>query len=270
MSTSPKPSQEQPKSAVKPAQPGVLERTFMIIELLSHGPLTATEITHELDIAWATLHRTLNHLESRGYLARDRNSKQYSIGLDLWMVGSTYIASHRVVELATPELRHLGDQFPEAAVQVCERSSRNAIVIASYNAIATPITKATYGVHLPLHAGSKGHVLLAFAPEDFFEAYVSRPLEPLTSATITDPVQLRETMTEVRARGHASTIGDVQDHTGSIAVPVRDRNNVVASVSAVFPKSTMSDPTRTAAAVAACQRVSAAISGSLGRYPGGS
>ncbi len=259
---------EADAKAAEPSSPPVLQsldRALVVLELLSRNPMRASQIADELDIAWATLHRTLNHLEQRGYLHKDTDSKVYSVGVKLWMLGSTYVASHTTVDLASMEIRQIGDVFPEAAMQLVEREGRQAVVISSYNAIATPITKATIGVHLPLHSSSKGHLLLAHAPEEFIEEYLAGPLEMLTSETIIDPDQLRERLALIREQGFAKTAGDVQLHTASLATPIYDRKGqVVAAICAVIPRATIDDQERVAAVVAACQRAAASVSVGLG------
>jgi DNA-binding IclR family transcriptional regulator len=100
---------------------------------------------------------------------------------------------------------------------------------ASAQPYAADISKAQYGYHFPLHCGSKGQVLLAFANTEFLKQYLRRPLEKLTDLTIIDPDELRDELENIRQRGYSVTIGDVQPFTGSIAAPIKDSSGAVVA-----------------------------------------
>ena len=63
-----------------------------------------------------------------------------------------------VVELAKPYL-DAAVSIADITVQLVERSGYQSVVLYSTHS-DEEITKATYGYHFPLHAGSKGQVLL--------------------------------------------------------------------------------------------------------------
>ena len=103
----------------------------------------------------------------------------YSIGPRMWFIGATYVANHRVHEAAS---RTCG-----ITVQLVEGSGRQTVVFFSSHS-DDEITKATYGYHFPLHAGSKGQVLLAYSDPAFIDSYLSGDLECLTPLSETDPL----------------------------------------------------------------------------------
>ena len=74
-------------------------------------------------------------------------------------------------------------------------------------------------------------MLLAHETPAFIQSYLARPLEKLTNETVTEPAKLKQLLEEVRKKGFALTIGDVQPFTGSMAAPIRDASGrVVASL----------------------------------------
>ena len=98
---------------------------------------------------------------------RDPETKRYEIGPVRWFAGATYMANHRVLRAALPYL-HKAEQISGIAVQLAERVGRQAVAIdPRTQPYATNIAKAQYGYHFPLHCGSKGRVLLAFAGPEF-------------------------------------------------------------------------------------------------------
>jgi DNA-binding IclR family transcriptional regulator len=123
----------------------------------------------------------------------------------------------------------MAEQIEGIAVQLAERIGLKAVAIYSAQPYATDISKAQYGYHFPLHSGSKGKVLLAYADPDFVKRYLRRPLEKLTDVTVTDPDQLRRELEQIRQCGYAVTLADVQPFTGSIAAPIRDAGGIVVA-----------------------------------------
>ena len=225
--SAPRPTIDTDASA--PALKGV-RRALHVLEHLAVSPGRATDVAEALGVSWATLHRTLSQLEQGGLIQRDEASGRYGIGPHTWLIGAAYIANHQVLEAARPYLDSAALRG-DYTVQLVERSDRLAVTLYSHHATGEVITKATYGYHFPLHCGSKGQVLLAYAEPAFIERYLGGPLETLTSETITDPAVLRQSLKTIRAQGYALTQGDVQRFTGSVSAPVFDRDSrVVAAV----------------------------------------
>jgi DNA-binding IclR family transcriptional regulator len=73
------------------------------------------------------------------------------------------------------------------------------------------------------HALALGKVALALAPPAVVERYLQAGLQPFTSATITDPDELRDELREVRRRGFAVDREEFDDDFCCIAAAVLDR-----------------------------------------------
>ncbi len=221
-----------------------MSRSLAIIEHLAVRPGRVVDVTHEMGLPWATVHRIITHLTKANFLRRDPETKRYEIGPALWFAGATYMANHRVLRAALPYL-HKAEQIEGIAVQLAERVRHQAVAIYSAQPYATDIAKAQYGFHFPLHCGSKGRVLLAFEEPEFVKQYLRRPLEKLTELTITDPNELREELQNIRQKGYSVTIADVQPFTGSIAAPIRDASgSVVASLCFIARKTLLQNNRR--------------------------
>lgn len=227
------------KAAPVPTLQGV-ERALRVLDVLATRPMRTSDLADEFGISWATLQRTLAQLESAEYIERDELGL-FRIGKKAWLVGSTYLVGHRLLELAIPVLSQASTEIPQAVLQLVERSGGTSVVLHSHETSSSEsITKTTYGYHFPLHCGSKGLVLLAYEDESFVEDYLGQPLISLTSQTITDPGELRDRLAEVRASGYSVTRADVQSFTGSVSAPIYDAKGVVRScVSAVTRRSAL-------------------------------
>ena len=185
----------------------------------------------------------------------------------MWFIGATYLASHRILEFARPYLL-AASRTRGVTVQLVERSDRQAVVLYSSHP-DDQITKATYGYHFPLHAGSKGQVLLAFSDDAFIDAYLDGDLERLTPFTASAPAALRKRLRTIREQRYAITVGDVQPFTASMAAPILDRNDrVVACVCFVTKKSTMTNDARRDRLLEKLLETAQSVSLALGWRPG--
>jgi DNA-binding IclR family transcriptional regulator len=216
---------ERPADA-KPGGLQGLDRALMMISRLAEEPMPAKRLADELGIKWSTAHRTLSHLRNTGCLTRDEATGVYHVGPKLYFVGSSYLASLPVIHAARMELRVAADETASTAQLVAryERRSMNLLVIESDHQL---VPRSTIDFHFPLHCGSKGQVLLAFADPEDIDAYVAGPLEALTRHTIIDPDELRERLAEIRRNEYAITQGDVQLTSASVAAPIWDVNGAV-------------------------------------------
>lgn len=256
----------EPDDAGQPALKGV-RRALQVLEHLATSPGRATDVAAALGVSWATLHRTLSQLEQGGFIVRDQDSGRYGIGARTWQIGTAYVANHQVLEAARPYLDAAAARG-DFTVQLVERSERLAVTLYSHHATGEVITKATYGYHFPLHCGSKGQVLLAFAEPAFVERYLRGPLESLTNETITDPAVLRARLPEIRRQGYALTEGDVQRFTGSVSAPVFEREGrVIAAVCLIARRTAFRDEGKSAAIVETVLQTAQAASIALGWRP---
>jgi DNA-binding IclR family transcriptional regulator len=210
-------------------------RAFALLEQIADRPMRASDLARALDMKWTTAHRTLTYLASMGYVERDDGTGRYHVGVRAYAFGSSYVPSLRLAEIARPYL-HAASVVGHATAQLVKRDHRQSVVVGVCDPGPDHVPETTVGCNFPLHCGSKGHVLLAFATPEFVDAYLERRLEQLTPYTVTDPNLLRQRLDDIRVRGYALTDRDVRVFSSSVAAPVEDRaGNVVASVTLVVP-----------------------------------
>jgi DNA-binding IclR family transcriptional regulator len=230
--------------APSPTLQGV-SRALRILDELALRPMKPAELSSSLGVPWATLHRALAQLEGDGFIQRDSRGA-YRIGRKMWLLGSTYLLGHQLLEMAIPVLTRASTELPFAVLQFVEQADGDSVVLFSREAASGEvITRTTYGYHFPLHCGSKGLVLLAFAEPGFVDDYLSRPLPALTPETMTNPDEIRQTLDRIRRERYSLTVGDVQSFTGSVSSPVFDETGkAVACICAVVARSALEDSKR--------------------------
>ncbi|MEW9806020.1 IclR family transcriptional regulator [Mesorhizobium marinum] len=245
-----------------------LERSFAVLDLIAARPCRVVDVMRDMGLPWATAHRTVKKLEKAQFLMLNTETSHYEIGPRMWHLGSAYLANNKMLSTAISYLARDRD-IRGVDVQVVERIGDFSVVIHAEKRQVQEISKAQYGYHIPLHAGSKGLVLLAYESPEFVSAYCSKPLEQLTPLTIADPDALRERLAQVRSEGFAQTEGDVQTFTGSIAAPVFGaKGALVGCVCFVYLKKVARDHALMDELKEALLLMTHTLSVSLGWHPG--
>jgi DNA-binding IclR family transcriptional regulator len=237
-----------------------------IVEAVAERPMRASEIAERLGLKWTTAHRSLSYLNENRYLARDDDSGMYRIGPRLYYLGQSYLQMHPLVDAGSTSLRALAHETG-ATAQLNEREHLEATVLMGVDPALEMIPKTSVEYRFPLHTGSKGQVLLAYSEPAVFEELVAAGLRPLTPASITDPDELTEVLTDIRAHGYRVTKRDVQPNTGSVAAPLFYGNGALAGAVCVIVKAAQLTEERTEELIGAVTSVAREISIRLGwRY----
>lgn len=245
-----------------------LERSFAILDVIAARPCRVVDVMREMNLPWATAHRTVKKLEKAQFLQFNGQTGRYEIGPRMWHLGSSYLANNKMLKAAISYLARERD-IRGVDIQVVERIGSYSVVIHAEKRQVQEISKAQYGYHIPLHAGSKGQVLLAFEQPGFVDAYLAQPLERLTQQTLVDPDALRERLATIREAGFAQTEADVQLFTGSMAAPVfADGGRLAGCLCFVYLKTAASDASLMDGLKQSLLLAAHAVSVELGWHPG--
>ena len=85
---------------------GSIKKALSIVECIgkSTGPLRASEVANLTKLERATAFRILTYLTSLGYLFKDKNTTQYSLGHKIFEFGDK---SHFLNTLTTYSMKHI-------------------------------------------------------------------------------------------------------------------------------------------------------------------
>jgi IclR family KDG regulon transcriptional repressor len=240
---------------------------MVILEAVASEPMRASDIVQRLGLKWTTAHRSLTYLLENRYLRRDEQSGIYSIGPHLYALGQAYLLGHPLLDAGTLALRNLAHETGGTA-QLNERDGFEATVLMAVDERLELIPKTTSEYQFPLHAGSKGQVLLAYSDPSVFLEMTREPLPRLTDETIVDPSLLYDRLAEIRLAGHATTSGDVQRGTASVAAPVLDQSGSLVGAICVIKRSAEITKKSAPSIVSAVSLTARDISTRLGWRPG--
>ena len=241
-----------------------VDRAVAILEILARdGEAGVTEVARELDVHKSTASRLLAALDRRELVTQDTARGKFRLGVGIVRLAGAVSRKLDVVQESRPLCRALAQEVGET-VNLAILSGRDALYL---DQVAGPAALSPHnwaGQRIPLHATSDGKVLLAYLTEAELTACLAPPLARFTDRTITDLAEFGELLAEVRRRGFATAVEELEAGLTAIAAPVRNaEGNVIASVSASGPSFRI-PAERIPALAAAVGRAAAEVSHRLG------
>ena len=217
---------------------------------------TTAEIGRRAGLPSTTAHRIVDELVEAGLLERDEDRRVH-LGMHLWELALRGSTALRLRQAALPHMEAVQARIREhTQLAVLEQDEALFLERLSHPDAGANITRIAG--RLPLHASSSGLVLLAHAPSPVRERVLAGPLRALAPETVTDAARLRRILAEVRRTGVVVAPGSVEAVSTGVAVPIRDRGEVVAALSVVLPREAPIEPS-----IAALRAAAAAIEAAL-------
>jgi DNA-binding IclR family transcriptional regulator len=213
-----------------------VNRAFRALELIAEaGSLGVTELGRRLGVHKATASRLVAALSERGMVERDPLTEKYRLGFGLIRLAGAAMASMDLVRIARPVVEELADRTRET-VNLGVLSGNVVVYIDQVTGTRSIVAVSWVGRRTPVHATSNGKVLLAGLDPEELDRFLEAPLERATAATIVDPKRLRLQLDEIRARGYAATVEELEEGLNAVAAPIRRADGrVVAALSVSGP-----------------------------------
>jgi DNA-binding IclR family transcriptional regulator len=213
-----------------------VDRAVAILEILARdGEAGVTEVARELDVHKSTASRLLAALGARELVAQDAARGKFRLGVGLVRLAGAAGQRLDVVQESRPVCRALAREVGET-VNLAILSGRDALYL---DQVAGPAALSPHnwaGLRIPLHATSDGKVLLAYLPDVERAECLTLPLRRFTEHTITAVAAFCQVLDQVRERGFATAVDELEDGLTAVAAPVRNaEGTVIASISASGP-----------------------------------
>jgi IclR family acetate operon transcriptional repressor len=222
-----------------------LVRALTLLTRISESPnagATLTDLAEQVGLPPSTAHRLLTTLEQERFVRFDPDGRLWSIGVQAFVTGSTFIKTRSLVGLARPHMRQLMEDAGETVYLAVEDDGM-AVYLAQVESRQMMRAFARPGSRVPLHCSAVGKAILSSVSDRTLSRILQQHGMPrLTVKTITSPALLRAALQTVRAGGHA--IDDEEHAVGlrCIAAPIVDETgDVVAAVSASGPMARIVD-----------------------------
>jgi DNA-binding IclR family transcriptional regulator len=215
-------------------------RALRLLKLFTpeHPELQLAEVSGRAGLNKTTTHRLLQALHSESMLDRNPVNGAYRLGPALMALGVQALSSNDLRLRARPLLNRLAEATGETATL--------EVPIDNMMLILDEVTGRHFvgaggnvGTRWPIHATSTGKALIAF--DEPGTDRLGEQLMPLTSRTITERDRLEEQLAEIRRRGFAETVDELEDGFSGVAAVVRGgMGQVIGALSICGPTQRLS------------------------------
>ncbi|MDH3307800.1 MAG: IclR family transcriptional regulator [Acidimicrobiia bacterium] len=194
-----------------------LERLTLILEIVGQkGEATVADICAHSDLPKPSAYRLVQDLVDAGLL--DQVAKgRFVVGARLKRITEPDHSDQLLLETIAPVLRQAADA--RGATFFLSRLRGRAVEIIHVDTPGTGVSFLHPGLgRRPLHACSCSKAVAAFSP-DLAETATGR-LRAYTEFTLTDPDDLEVEFEEIRRRGYAECVEEIERGMCSVAAPL--------------------------------------------------
>ena len=190
-----------------------------------HRAMSLTDVATAAGLARPTARRLLLTLEELGYVRSADGA--FSLTPKVLELGMAYIGSLGLWDIARPHMEALVRRTGESS-SMAQLDGSDIVYVARVAVPKLIALRVDIGTRFPAVQTSQGKVLLAALDEAALAgALAERSRSGLPEPIRRTPAQLRDELTEVRARGWALADEELAPGVRSVAVPVRDGTGTV-------------------------------------------
>ena len=221
-----------------------LMRALTLLERLSQTPdgLSLTDLSYQLGMPAATVHRLLSTFEELDFVEQDAEHGLWFVGLKAFTVGNAFVHRRDFVASARPHMHALVELCGET-VNLGVIDAGEAVFISQVESREVMRMIVRLGSRSPIHASGVGKALLANLPEQRVARILQqRGLQRYTERSIDNPTQLHAELQRIRQLGYA--LDDEEHAVGlrCVASAIFDENGqALAAISLSGPKARITD-----------------------------
>lgn len=214
-----------------------VRRALRTLDLIADaGDLSVSELGRRLGVHKATASRLAATLAASGVIERDPATERYSLGYGLIRLASAATAGMDVLATARPLMEELAERS-RLTVTLGIEDGDTVVYIGQASGARSIVTLNWVGQRTPMHASASGKVLLAFTDHSQRERILRGRLEKLTPRTVVDRRALETQLEEVRRRGYAQIVEELEPGLNAVAVPVRRADEAVVAALSISGQS---------------------------------
>ncbi len=195
-------------------------RAIRLLKLFTNErpEMSLAQISKTSGLNKTTTHRLLRALQSESLIERNSATSAYSLGAGLMALGVQALASSDLRRRVRPLLKALARESGETAT--LEVPVENSMLILDEVAGSHVVAAAgNVGTRWPMHATSTGKAWIAF--EDSGMDRIGDELQSLTAKTLTCRETLEPQISDIRRRGYAVSVDELEDGFTAVATVIR-------------------------------------------------
>ncbi len=212
-----------------------VDRAITILEVLARtGEAGVTELAGELGVHKSTAFRLVAALERRSLVEQQHGRGKYRLGTGILRLAGATTARLDLVQESRGISRLLAQQVGET-VNLAVLSDGAALYMDQVAGSSALQPHNWVGQRIPLHATSNGKMLLSGMDPSEIDSQVGE-LRRFTANTITSLHALARELEEVRERGYAIAVDELEIGLTAVAAPIRNgHGEIIASMSVSGP-----------------------------------
>ncbi|MFN8079043.1 MAG: IclR family transcriptional regulator [Kineosporiaceae bacterium] len=212
-----------------------VDRALTILRVLARdGELGVTEIAADLGVHKSTAFRLVATLEAHDLVEQVSDRGKFRLGVGVLRLAGATTVRLDLIQESRPVTAGLAKSVGET-VNVAVLSGTEALYLDQVSGPSALALQNWAGQRIPLHATSNGKVLLAYASAAVITEAL-RSLRRFTPRTLVEVPALQRDLEEVRRRGWALAVDELEEGLTAIAAPIRGADGtVIASLSASGP-----------------------------------
>jgi DNA-binding IclR family transcriptional regulator len=168
----------------------------------------------------ATALRLIQTMEEDGFLLRAPESDRVLLGPELVRLARQVDIGTLLREVAQSRLGELARAVRETVTLSVVAPDGGLDLVYQVAGPQHLVPRSWLGQRFPLHASSSGKILLSVDDEDRLDRFLRDPLPALTPRTITAARALRRELAQVRARGYAATVDELEEGLAGVSVGI--------------------------------------------------
>lgn len=192
--------------------------------------LKTSEVASKVGMHRVTAHRLLETLSRENLLHKDINRGVYTIGIELYALGSIYIENNNIYQSANPVVKKINELTGEV-VAVNVSDSRGGIMLLMREERKTGFRwEAHISSIFPAYASAGGKALLSeLSEEEIDNLFPEEQLKRVAAKTISTKIKLKHELKEIKETGLSYSSEEYIDGIESVASVIRDATGKAAA-----------------------------------------
>ena len=181
---------------------------------------TMSKIINKTGMTRSRAMRLIGTLESRGYLIEDQETKRFSLGFRIAILGKVFQRNNNLETFVRPVLKDLVDKTYESATFFVAVGDERVALYREEGKHSIRIS-IEEGQTTPIYVGAGGKTLLAFGVPELINSIIAKKmLLQITPQTITEPDLLKKELKNIQKLGYATSRGENVPDSFAVAAPI--------------------------------------------------
>jgi IclR family acetate operon transcriptional repressor len=201
---------------------GSVDSALRLLLLLREYPrLRVSDVSEHLGVARSTAHRLLAMLVTHGFVTRDPQTRLYSAGDALLLLGLSAVHNYDIRTNARPHLERLAAEVHET-VHLLVMNGTDSFFVDGVETDQVVRVGSRIGVSFPAHTTSGGKALLAeLSTTQLRKLYPRQRLKTVSPSGLKSRTALEAELEEIRTKGYALNLGETEEDIGAVAAVIR-------------------------------------------------